>query len=201
MTEIYFHKVINRHKEIAFFKYLSSHINEYKHINRNYVLNSYLVDKTIDIIQLISKLELNTTLTNLKRSRLIGQLKLLPQSIKVIKSINDISVDFVIKSNDKLQFIEFHEKQHRNLSDKRPKLVFTNDFKEIEVPRFVQRFLKDYWRLENLSNYKIVWWDWFEKNNNYTNLVDENKKEYYLPNKFSFEELLTNTAGNNAYKK
>lgn len=189
MIEIYNKINVSRRKEKAFLDYLMSENTDCKHINLDKKLNSSLLNHTVNMVNLISQLRRNTTLSKLKRDRLIQELSKLPEIIRVIKSINSISVDFVLIDGANVQYIEFHEKQHRNLSDKRIKKIFTTDFQEIEVPRYVQRFLKDIWRFENLENYKIVWWDWFERNTNYNNLLIENKKEYYLEGKFRFEKI------------
>lgn len=189
MIEIYNKTNISRKKEKAFLDYLMSEIVNCKHINLNKKLNSNLLNSTVNTTNLIKQLGHNTTLTELKRNRLIQELFKLPENIHVIKSMSSISVDFVLIDGKNIQYIEFHEKQHRNMSDNRPKEIYDENLEPIKVPRFVQRFLKDIWRFENLENYKIVWWDWFEKNTNYKNMITEPNQEYYLEGKFSFQNI------------
>jgi hypothetical protein len=202
MVNIYFKQYSNRKKEIAFFNYLTSNIKEgVIHINYNYNLNKDLINKTLNIDNIVKKVNNYDKFTSQKKGKIINELEKLPKEILVANCIDNVSVDFVIENETSLQLIEFHEKQHKVNSDKRLKPIYGIDNKRYETPRFVQRLLKDIWRFENLENYKIVWWDWFEKNNNYIDLLNEDKKEYYLYKKFSFEELLTNTAGNNVQKQ
>lgn len=189
MIEIYNKTNISRKKEKTFLDYLISENVGCKHIDLDKELNISLLNRTVNTVNLITKLRQNTTLTKLKRNRLIQELSKLPENIRVVKSISSISVDFVLVDGENIQYIEFHEKQHRNMSGKIPKDIYDENLEIIKVPRFVQRFLKDIWRYENLENYKIIWFDWFEQNKDYNNFLTENKKEYYLGGKFRFEKI------------
>lgn len=189
MIEIYNKTNIRRKKEKTFLDYLISENVGCKHIDLDKELNISLLNRTVNTVNLITKLRQNTTLTKLKRNRLIQELSKLPENIRVVKSISSISVDFVLVVGENIQYIEFHEKQHRNMSGKIPKDIYDENLEIIKVPRFVQRFLKDIWRYENLENYKIIWFDWFEQNKDYNNFLTENKKEYYLGGKFRFEKI------------
>jgi hypothetical protein len=189
MIEIYNKTNISRKKEKTFLDYLISENVGCKHIDLDKELNISLLNRTVNTVNLITKLRQNTTLTKLKRNRLIQELSKLPENIRVVKSISSISVDFVLVVGENIQYIEFHEKQHRNMSGKIPKDIYDENLEIIKVPRFVQRFLKDIWRYENLENYKIIWFDWFEQNKDYNNFLTENKKEYYLGGKFRFEKI------------
>ena len=191
MVNIYFKQYSNRKKEIAFFNYLKNNIKgNINHINYNYSLNKDLIDKTLNVENIIKQVNNYDKFTTFKKEKIIFELDKLTKEVLVANCIDNVSVDFVIENNETLQLIEFHEKQHKVNSDKRLKPIYGINNKRNETPRFIQRLLKDIWRFENLDNYKIVWWDWFEKNNNYKGLLSEKKKEYYLQNSFSFEELI-----------
>ena len=193
MVNIYFKQYRNRKKEITFFNFLKDNLKNINHFDFNYSLDKELLDREINIEKVIKQVEKYNKFTAQKKEKIITELKKLPNEIMVANCIDNVSVDFVIEQKGNLQLIEFHEKQHKINSDKRLKPVYDLKGKRYETPRFVQRLLKDIWRFENLDNLKIVWWDWFEKNIDYKNLLNENKKEYCLTNKFSFEELLKNT--------
>jgi uncharacterized protein (DUF927 family) len=101
-----------------------------------------------------------------------------------------LSVDIVIEENGYITFVEFHEKQHYRLSDKRLRPIFSQQGERYEIPRFLQRLIKDIWRWENLSNYKIVWQNWFEKNQGMPILFDLKKnEEFVLKDKFSISSI------------
>lgn len=69
----------------------------------------------------------------------------------------------MIVKDGKPYFIEYHEKQHYKLTDNRLKRVYTLSDEPIYVPRYVQRFLRDIWRIQNLHPLTIVWDDTFLK--------------------------------------
>lgn len=120
----------------------------------------------------------------------------MPDFVQVAKTIKDVSVDVVILNGAKVRYIEFHEKQHRNLSVNRQTPIFIDSSKDssILIPRYAQRFLKDIWRYENLNNYQIVWWDWFEHNKlKGIDALFENEratKEFSFAGKFNFSDFL-----------
>tara|TARA_B100000953_G_scaffold291694_1_gene278118 strand:+ start:73 stop:645 length:573 start_codon:yes stop_codon:yes gene_type:complete len=188
MTKIYFKSYSNRKQESAFFEKLTENFEKYEHIEEDYILPHSMLSNHIKVRELINKLKSDQNLSALKRDRLIEVLKPLPDKLKVAKKISDVSVDFTIHMNNIVHFIEFHEKQHRNLSDKRLKPIFTPDNDRIEIPRYAQRFLKDFWRFENLENFKIVWWDWFLQNQSFD--INDLNNEYYLKDKFNFNALI-----------
>ena len=188
MTEIYFKPYSNRKLELAFFNHLIGKLEDYIHIPEEYKLPPAMISKHLNTKTIFEKLEFDEKLSPLKKQRLLKVISKLPDKIKVAETISKVTVDIVLVKNDNVEYIEFHEKQHRNISDSRLKPIFTTDNKRIEIPRYAHRFLKDIWRVEYLDNFKIVWWDWFEKNQNYD--PNNSKKEYSLSGKFSFNELM-----------
>ncbi|MCH2547123.1 MAG: hypothetical protein MK052_05905 [Alphaproteobacteria bacterium] len=87
----------------------------------------------------------------------------LPPTVKIYTSIKRVNCDVVIVSNGRAHFIEYHEDQHRNLKDARSRKIFTEDGEAIMVPRYVQRYLRDIWRIEHLHPLTIMWEDQFER--------------------------------------
>jgi hypothetical protein len=192
MTKIYFKQQDNRKKEIAFFQFLQKNIQQVQHIDENYPISPLLLKNYIDIPKTIKALNNDTKLSPSKRGKTIEALQSLPNKVFVAKNITDVSVDFTIIKNNNIQFIEFHEKQHSQLSVSRPTPIFCSKSERFEIPRFAQRLLKDLWRWQNLPNYKIVWWDWFEDNQNsfkISNLISNNRNEFYNNGKFSFSNF------------
>jgi len=183
---VYFKPAANRKKEMSFFNQLNKKLGGVNHICQNYKFPNSMLDFHLNIPSITQKLKKEKKLSALKKDRLLDVLSQLPNTVKVAENISNVSVDFAIENNDTITFIEFHEQQHRNISDARIKPIFTPDNRRIEIPRYSQRFLKDIWRVEFLKNYKIVWWDWFEKNGINEFDIYDKKSEYFLREKFSF---------------
>lgn len=90
-------------------------------------------------------------------------------------------------------YLEFHEEQHVKLTDDRPKEVYDASGKGYRVPRFVQRLIRDVWRIQEFPNYTIVWHDWFAKNRGMHVLwLADGFHEYHLQDAFSFQVLCQN---------
>ena len=171
MTTIYFKQHEKREKEKVFFNFLKSILPKAEHVNNNYSLDEKLLTKYVDIPKTIRLLKKETKLSESKRNQTIAALTTLPDKVYVARSINEVSVDFTILTDKKVQFIELHEKQHSQLSVSRLTPIVGSNNQRFQIPRFAQRLLKDIWRLENLPNYKIVWWDWFDENKNTTSVT------------------------------
>jgi hypothetical protein len=186
MATIYFKEHSSRQAEKTFFNYLKSLYINPNHIDENYRLDQVYIDRLI----LTNKVSDFVTKSNLipdkKKAIALEALSRLPDKVKVAKDISDLSIDFVIKNNEHLTFIEFHEKQHYRLSDYRLRPIFSSKDERFEIPRFLQRLMKDLWRWENLNNFKIVWHNWFDKNQKALLKFHKDKnEEFVLPNKFS----------------
>jgi hypothetical protein len=79
-----------------------------------------------------------------------------PITIRVATVPEGISFDFAIIEDGKpLLLIELHEKQHRTLSVTRPALIYDEYGRPVEVPRFVQRIIRDVWRLQVTRTYSV----------------------------------------------
>lgn len=189
MKTIFFKLRSDRKKEIAFFQFLTEKLEYFEHVNENFLLSEHLLNKPLCISKVIRALELNNKLSTIKMQKTIQALSILPEKVMVARKIEEVSVDFTIKEDNHVHFIEFHERQHRYLSVSRLTSIYCLNNSKYQIPRFTQRLLKDIWRWENLPNYKIVWWDWFDKNKDTLNieeLLSNNKMEYFINGKFSF---------------
>ncbi|MCD7963283.1 MAG: hypothetical protein LUF90_07000 [Rikenellaceae bacterium] len=165
------------------------------YINKTVRPELNLLQSFLDIEKLSNNIYQFPFLSFKKKSDLLDELSILPKQVKVANSPSQLEVDILINWGfGRKMHIEFHEEQHRKLSDARTKYVYTPEGHKIPVPRFVQRFLRDIWKFKNLEGFKIVWWDWFQENPN-TNLktvLASKQKEFHKANKFSFSDLLGN---------
>lgn len=186
MATIYFKEHFNRQAEKTFFNYLQKLFREVNHIDENYRLDHAYIDRLILTKKVSDFIIKSNLISDKKKAIAFEALSKLPGKVKVAKDISDLSVDFVIKDRNLLIFLEFHEKQHYRLSDYRLKPIFSSKDERFEIPRFLQRLMKDIWRWENLSNFKIVWHNWFEENQKTVINFRKNKnEEFVLPDKFS----------------
>lgn len=193
MREVYFNPHSSRKKEHLFFNQLIENYPMITHIKENYRLPSLLLNNKINVREIEGQLLDFDKISHRKKQSVLESLSILPNEVFVAKTIADVSVDYVfIDENNETVFIEFHEKQHKNLSGSRMTPIFDEIGNRFEIPRYTQRLLKDIWRCNNLDNYKIVWWDWFETNRSVTleELLKSSKNEFHLENKFSFNQLL-----------
>lgn len=183
----------NQRQEKLFQEYLMKGFPALQHINETYTLSeSEFLNPFIDIRKIEKLLEKDSFLSNKKKISVLKIISKLPDSLRVAESNNKISVDFlIIDKNKRKQYFEFHEKQHRGLTGSRLRPIYDKEFNRFDIPRFVQRFLKDTWRYENLPNFKIVWFDWFAANPNYNtlDLIKSDKNEFANEGKFTFSKL------------
>jgi hypothetical protein len=184
--EIYYIPNRQQQKEKEFFNYLIQNVPASVHIRRKYPLPSELLAKSINTADIISSLMQVKCISELKKNNCLKELNRLPKQIRIIKSLEDISVDITIKVKNKIHYIEFHESQHRIDSNKRIKYIYDCENNPIPVPRYLQRLLRDIWRWKFLPNYTIVWFDWFKSNNKFpvTELISDVNCEYSFQEKF-----------------
>lgn len=168
-------------------------------MNCTLILETYTLDPEefqnpfINIREIEKSLQFFNKLSSRKKEKVFDTLNSLPDKVRVAERCSLVTTDFLlIDKNHVKHYIEFHEKQHRNLSVNRETPIFDLEFNRFEIPRYVQRFLKDIWRYENLRNYKIVWFDWFKNNKDCSleDIINSSTKEHHLNEKFSFTELL-----------
>ena len=182
-----------RKKENDFLDYIFETYPQIEYIKENYDLSKINLETEIDLTDTLKFLQNDRFLPLRKKNELINILKNIPEKIKVIKTSSDISVDFVFVSDSKPYFIELHEKQHKKLTVSRMQNIYTVQCETIKVPRFAQRFIRDLWRIRNLPNLTIIWYDWFLLNKEIYNFEFSLKfKEYFLDQKFSFTNFNNN---------
>lgn len=190
MTTVYFKPHIKRNAERTFFNHLISHYKEINHIRENYQLPESLIQNLLSVPDIIKRIEFSKSINKKKKEISLAYLGTLPKYVKVASTIADLSIDIVIKDNGKLTYIEFHEKQHKQLSGYYLTPIFSEAGERYEIPRFLQRLIKDVWRWDNLENYKIVWHNWFDINCHtpiiFTNYQNE---EFALDGKFKISLL------------
>ncbi|OMP29694.1 hypothetical protein [Mangrovimonas sp. DI 80] len=178
----------NQLKELSFLNWLCNNLDAPEVIKEHFPLNDSLASKTLKPLEIAKKIQKNHFIPLKKKANCIRTLLQLPKEIRLVSSIKGITVDFAIVSNGQVQFIEFHEKQHRSLSNQKPSNVYTLEGDIIKVPRYLQRLLRDIWRMKYLPNYKVVWYDWFELSNN-IDIFNTNKVEFALQGNFKISEL------------
>ena len=194
MRTIYNKPSSNQKAELLFQNYLLSKLPNFVHKNETYQLSeSEFTNPFVNVRKLEKAIFNSGNISQTKKAALFNILNKLPEKVKAAEKPNFISVDFVVvDENNRKYYIEFHEKQHRNLSVSRLTHICDEFQNRYEIPRFAQRLLKDIWRFENLPNYKIVWFDWFDKDPNckIEEILSLENNELFIESKFSFSKLL-----------
>lgn len=180
----------NQKRELAFFKIVLAAFPEASPIEKPYRIAPEICQFTLCRNTLAAAVEHDNLLSGSKRAALLHSFRGLPASIRVWGS-RPVSCDLTVECDQGVFFYEFHEEQHRSLSVKRIESVYSSDGDKIEVPRFVQRFLRDCWRLMYLPNITFVWFDWFKQHEAaFKPILRPGHHEYYLEERFSFKGLL-----------
>lgn len=160
--QLYYQPHRSRTKEAAFVQALVNHFSIQEVIPHNYPIPENFSGALSMEAQIVS-LE-NNMPTGKRWPMLLTELQRLPAQVKVFLTPKQISCDVVIIDKNRPYYLEYHERQHRSLSIDRPRAIYGMSGEIITVPRYVQRFLRDMWRIENLSPFTIVWDDWFQQN-------------------------------------
>jgi hypothetical protein len=193
-TRIYWTPWKNRHRENKFVEFLQCHI-EGEFVARPFKLNEAYLERKLDTSHLLSWLNADRLLPTAKRDQCIALVKAFPPQIRVATETSPISFDIVVERGSNTYYWEFHEQQHRCLKDSRMKFVHGPECEPISVPRFLQRLIRDVWRIDNYPNLTIVWFDWFEaQSGSYQPTIDAGFREYHVPGKFSFEAFCKPTS-------
>jgi len=188
-TIIYNQAKSNQKKELSFRSSLLDYFPNPQLYEETYYLPDNLASKTLAPLEIAKRIQKNSELSLQKKGKCIRELIQLPKEVKVITSTSQITVDFTIINGSTIKYIEFHESQHSKLSVSRASNVYTINDEVIKVPRYIQRLLRDIWRLEYIPNYTIVWHDWFDSNQN-IDIFKSDTKEFALPNRFKISDLL-----------
>ena len=188
MSIIYYKSHKSRGREAAFFNFLHAQFPKATIVNENFPIAAHYLDYFVDTNRLIASLQADQLLPKQKRQRCIELLKACPAHLRIASSPSQISFDIVIEHNEKLYYWEFHEEQHRRLTVDRMQKVFAPDGTAYEIPRYLQRLIRDVWRVQYFRPYTIVWSDWFIHNQtSYKPHLGEGFQEFYKDGKFSFQ--------------
>lgn len=195
MQTIYYKSHKSRGREAAFFNFLYAQFPQAIVINKNFPIAPHYLDYFVDTNQLVASIQADQLLPKQKRQQCLEFLKTCPSLLRVASKPSQISFDIVIEQGDKLYYWEFHEEQHRRLTVDRIKKVFAPDGTAHEIPRYLQRLIRDVWRVQHFQSYTIIWSDWFAYNQmSYKPQLEEGFHEYYREGKFSFQAFC-NTHG------
>jgi len=190
MTTIYYKPHRSRKREAQFFRTLSSQFPEATIRQEGFSINRDRLQELVDTHALVTWLETERLLPDAKCKQCIHVLKGCPAQIKIALKASQISFDIVVVRDQQAYYWEFHEEQHRRLTVSRTKKVFATDGRAIEVPRYVQRLVRDVWRTLHFRPYTIVWSDWFEENQlSYKATLGEGVQEFHKEGKFSFRRF------------
>lgn len=182
--ELYYQPHQSRRREAAFIDAINKKLLPIAIVKKNYPLPAELENTpliTSDVLSWIT----SSGLKEKRKGELLDMAKGWPDELLVSKSIKRISCDIVLICNNHPYYIEFHEEQHRTLSVTRPKKIYSVSGEPIIVPRYVQRLLRDLWRIKYLKPFTIVWADWFEVTGTVPPL-NHGVNEYALPGAFRF---------------
>jgi hypothetical protein len=201
MATTIFHKLNQRQRrENAFADFLASRLGGAV-LNQRYTVDPKLFEHPVNKNRLLRCLTASDcylrkrqACIDRRRQECIDWLRKLPAQIRV--ALNDpsrISFDIVVERDSHPYYWEFHEKQHRELTvtmtgqHSRGSLVYGPNGEEFHVPRFLQRLIRDVWRITYFPDYTIIWYDWFDaERDRYSPLVSSGFREYYHPHEFSF---------------
>jgi len=180
----------SRRREREFVEFLAAKL-DVEIFNQRLDLDPAHLDSLIDREELLGCLVADRRLSPRKRQDCIEEVRNLPAKIRVAMEPSRVSFDLVVEQAGRSHYLEFHEEQHRNLKDNRPKTIFETSGNGIAVPRYLQRFIRDFWRMTTFPNFTIVWFDWFEANREaYSPSFAGGFHEYHLEGQFSFKAFL-----------
>jgi len=155
--ELYYQPHKERKREAEFVQSLIAkhNIPTEKIFTHTYALPAEYADKSVLTHEVIKYVK-NSDLTDKRKQKLLIELAKLPPDVKVWRKGFKISCDVTLVKDGVPEFYEFHEEQHLRLTDSRPKKIYDTNRNIIIVPRFVQRYLRDYWRATFVNSLKIV---------------------------------------------
>jgi hypothetical protein len=151
----------NRRREAAFFAAVMQAHRGSVHLAESCRLDARNLDHVVDARKLTHELRRDALLPMAKRIEAIACIEKLPSRLRVALEPRQVTCDIVVKSDHDTFYVEFHEEQHRRLTVRRQSLIYSEGGETYYVPRFVQRLVRDVWRVEALRNVTVVWCDWF----------------------------------------
>ena len=155
--EIYYqpHKARKREWEFVQSLIQKHNIPAEKIFKHTYSLPIEYVEKTLNTADVIEYIN-NSDLSGKRKHKLLIELEKLPAEVKVWKKGFKISCDVTLVKNGLPEFYEFHEEQHWRLPGNRKSKIYDLNGNILIVPRFLQRYLRDCWRLKKLEPMHII---------------------------------------------
>ncbi len=189
--DIYYSPHISHQAEAAFFETFRQRFPSANFLKECYRVEEDYLSKFVHTHTLLDSLVQDGYLPNNRKQQCIEALNECPPQLKVTPNPAEISFDVVITTDEETYYWEFHENQHRNWKCGRDSSIYNGATGvAITVPRYVQRLVRDVWRLEHFRPYTIVWKDWFEANQNKYNVeLQSGLHEYSLSQEFSFRNF------------
>jgi hypothetical protein len=189
MTRIYWTPHESRQREREFVAWLHAYFGG-ELLNERFPLAPASLDYLLEKSQLITWLDADRCLALSRRQRCIDGLCELPSHIRIAMKATNVSFDVVIQQCGHTYYWEFHEQQHRSLTVDRLTPIYGLDGHEYRIPRFLQRLLRDVWRIKAFPNVSIFWDDWFARMSSCSQpSMIHGFREYHLPGKFSFKSF------------
>lgn len=157
-------------------------------IYKPYRIDANYLNKLVTTQQLLTWLLADRLLPDSARDRCIAVLTNAgcPTEFKV--AMKPLSCDFVLERDGVPYYWESHEEQHKRLSDNRKKPLYDPDGNRFEVPRGLQRLVRDVWRALYLRPYTIVWRNRTDNSPmTYVPELVDGFHEFPYPREFSFK--------------
>lgn len=189
--EVFYKPHKSRRREGEFAEFLAARLGEIL-INERFRFDPGALDCLIGTDKLLACLNAESCLPTGKRRECINEVTRLPSRIRVATDTFRVSFDNVVVRESRPYYWEFHELQHRQLSVSKGTPVYGSDGQEHRVPRFLQRLIRDVWRVQAFPDVSIVWCDWFDAQwAFYHPLIEQGFREYYAPGQFSFTAFIS----------
>jgi len=188
MIAIYHKPHSARQSEASFVHALQHQFPRAIYHAENYPIPASYLHKYVQTQQLLAAIDRDDRLPARQCVQCRAILADCPPKLQVAHDPSRISFDVVITADGETYYWEYHEDQHRRLTVTRPQHIYdAATGAAITVPRYVQRLVRDIWRLHYFRPYTIVWKDWFEtRQTTYQPQLQPGLHEYVLPQQFSF---------------
>jgi hypothetical protein len=190
-TKIFYRPHAARQRENAFFEKIRSEHRGAEIIHESYPVSAESINLLVSRQGLIEQLKNDIHLPGRRKELALDVLRAISSDgIKVALNANLISFDLVVEVDGQPHYFEFHEAQHRNLTDNRFKTIYSPAGAVHRVPRFVQRLVRDVWRATYFRPFTIVWVDWLEQHPDCEIGLAQGAREFKIENQFELLCLL-----------
>jgi hypothetical protein len=188
MLTIYYKPHSKRVREAVFVEHLKMAFPQARLVLDNFRISPTYLDRFVQTSDILAALEADNLLPKQPRQHCLDLLATCPSQIKIARDPGRILFDVVVEQDDQIYYWEFHEEQHWKLTVTRIQTIYdAGNNAPIPVPRYLQRLIRDIWRVMYFHPYTIVWHDWFARHQReYRPELREGFHELYLPGTFSF---------------